>query len=145
MRSLTLLVSTLTVLVACSSSSSQPVQKASTCTDRCCGGDPTRLDCGESVDVTCTVSGDPCTVFGCTGGGFFKHPQTSPSCNADSGLDASMGADVSSSGDAAPAADATSEATVDAAPDATGEAGPDATGGVDAASDAAIDAPADGS
>jgi hypothetical protein len=151
MRPLFLFVSALTVFAACSS---QEVQKAATCADPCCGGNSASLDCGESADVTCTESGDPCTAqtFGCVGGAFFKRPQDSlpASCSDDSGFDSTVGDDATSVGDASdaePAVDAASEAGADAALDAPTDSGaPDseADGSPDAASDGALDAPADG-
>lgn len=157
MRPFFFFVSALTVFAACSS---QEVQKAATCADQCCGGNSSALDCGESADVTCTESGNPCAAqtFGCASGVFFKRPQDSPpaSCSVDSGFDATVGDDATFGGasDAEPPVDASSEAAADAASDAVaavdapadsggpGDTGAD--GGSDAESDGAIDAPADG-
>jgi hypothetical protein len=145
MRPLVLLVSTLTVFVACSS---QQVQKATSCSDPCCGGNPNRLDCSESADVTCTASGDPCTaqLFGCQSGLFFMEPQIHlpASCTADSGLDGTLATDATEPGEAA-AADAPVEATSDTGPDATSDAAPDAASeaGAEAAADAAPDGTSD--
>jgi hypothetical protein len=145
MRPLALLASTLAIFAACSS---QQVQKAATCSDPCCGGVPSRLDCSESPDVTCPVGGDPCAAeaFGCSSGMFFMQPQASlpATCASDSGLDGTV-----ETVDAAPieaASDAPSEATADAAPEgAASDAAPEAAtpAGTDAAADAAGDAASD--
>jgi hypothetical protein len=146
MRPLVLLVPILTLAMA--ACSSQEVQKATTCSDPCCGGNANRLDCSESPDVTCTASGDPCTapLFGCQSGVFFMEPQTHlpASCTADSGLDGTLETDATEPVEGA-AVDATAEATTYSGPDATSDAAPEATSeaGTEAAADAAPDAASD--
>ncbi len=147
MRPLVPLVAALVVFAACSS---QEVQKAKTCSDPCCGGNSASLDCGESADVTCTESGDPCTAqaFGCSGGVFFRRPQASlpATCAADTGLDSTLESDATEPIEDAgfeAATDSGIEASIDGALDSASDAEPDAPGdgGADAASDGALDAP----
>jgi hypothetical protein len=136
MRPLALLVPVLAAFLACSS---EQVAKAPMCSDPCCGGNSALLDCGESSDVTCTQSGDPCSaqLFGCSAGAFFMRPQASlpASCASDAALDATIGDD-----DATPVFEDADEAdvTTDAGLDAPADAG------LDAPAEAAIDAPGDG-
>ncbi len=132
MRLTVLLVGTLLAcLIACHT---EHVVGASKCSDPCCGGNSLFVDCGETPDVSCVESGDPCAAmaFGCMAGVFFEMPQAKlpASCSAtDSGADATM-----------PESDATTGlfgGTPDAAEDATEE------NAADSATEAALDAPSD--
>jgi hypothetical protein len=68
----------LSLLAACGS---EHVEKAATCSDPCCGGDPALLNCAESADVSCNADA-ACGSYGCTGGLFYSHP-----CDAGAGAD----------------------------------------------------------
>ena len=144
MRPLSLLVPVLVTLLACSS---QQVEKAQTCTDPCCGGNSALLNCGESANVTCTESGDPCTAqaFGCSDGTFFKRPQASlpASCASDAEADGTLGDDTTETaedGGLDAASDAPNEGSLDAANDGPLDASDQ---GPDSATDGALDAPID--
>ena len=68
------------LLAACGS---EHVEKAATCSDPCCNGEPALLDCAESPDVSCTAAAACGGSYGCMGGMFFSQP--SPAC--DGGTD----------------------------------------------------------
>lgn len=140
----------LAVLAACHT---EHVEGAATCSDPCCGGNATLIDCGETPGISCVESGDPCEAmaFGCSAEGvFFEMPQATlpASCSAvDSGADATT----------TPASDATTGlfGMTDGGDDATEEGGAEAAAGeggadgateaaVDGATEAALDAPNDG-
>jgi hypothetical protein len=143
---------------------SQTVVSADRCSDPCCGGDPSRVDCGETPAVACIESGDPCTAqaFGCVGGVFFQRPQATlpASCSAtDSAVDGTTAESDGNTGTfgQGPGLDATNadldaldaglDALTDGAPDALTDASPDASmdTGPDALADASLDGTADGS
>src|SRR5580693_7079137 len=93
MRVTVLLVGTLLAsLIACHT---EHVEGAATCSDPCCGGNAILVDCGETPEISCVESGDPCMAmaFGCKAGVFFEMPQAMlpATCSAtDSGGDATM-------------------------------------------------------
>jgi hypothetical protein len=145
---------------------SQPVVSADRCSEPCCGGDPSRVDCGETPAIACIESGDPCTAqtYGCVGGQFFQRPQATlpASCAAtDSAVDGTTAeSDGNGTFGQGPGPDATNadldamdagldaaDTRLDAAPDALPDAGPDAPtdAGPDALTDASLDGTADGS
>jgi hypothetical protein len=149
MRVTVLSVGTLLALLA--ACHTEQVEKAASCSDPCCGGNATLIDCGETPGISCVESGDPCEAmaFGCSAEGvFFEMPQATlpASCSAvDSGADATTAASdaptglfgVTEGGD-----DATEEGGAEAA---TEEAGPDGAteAALDGATEAALDAPND--
>jgi len=136
---------------------SQTVVPAAHCSDPCCGGDPSRIDCGETPAIACLESGDPCTAqaFGCKGGVFFQVPQATlpASCPATDGAadvtttepDASTGTFDQTDGAAADAAPDVGPDATDAGLDATNVAIDAADAGLDAMTDAGVDATPDGS
>lgn len=55
------------------------------CSEPCCGGDPTRVDCGNSPNLSCRADADPYSCeppYGCVDGGFY--PRVIPTCDAGS-------------------------------------------------------------
>jgi hypothetical protein len=126
-------------LLACKS---QTVIGASVCSDPCCGGNAAMIDCGETRDIACVESGDPCMAqaFGCTAGLFFRMPQATlpASCGGgDGGTDATVATIDAATGQFGmmSGADAMAVGGLDAAP----------AGGPDAAGDGGLDATADAS
>ena len=121
-------------LIACKNS--QPVTKAITCSEPCCGGDPEGVDCAENHELQCVEPDDACDAgrpFGCSAGVFFQSTMTV--CEIEAGQpDAGLGADggdlIVLPGDAAAPAEGAAETQTDAAGDAT----------IEAAREAAVDA-----
>jgi hypothetical protein len=139
----------LAFLAACHT---EHVEGAATCSDPCCGGNATLIDCGETPGISCVESGDPCEAmaYGCSAEGvFFEMPQATlpASCSAvDSGTDATTTASDATTG-LFGMTEGGDDATEEAGPEAaTEEAGPDgaAEAAIDGATEAAIDAPNDG-
>jgi hypothetical protein len=111
------------LIAACSSQ--QEVQKAIGCSDPCCAGNATLLDCGESQDLSCVASGDPCTAlaYGCVKGMFFQRAQSAlpATCAGDAGADAASG-DVDTPIGLFGSDDGSDDAETDAVPDAAADA-----------------------
>jgi hypothetical protein len=141
MRVTVLLVGTLLAsLIACHT---EHVEGAATCSDPCCGGNAILVDCGETPEISCVESGDPCMAmaFGCKAGVFFEMPQAMlpATCSAtDSGGDATMEGSDAPTGLFGETPDAAEDATEESSPDGATEAG------LDGATEAALDAPNDG-
>lgn len=102
-RRIAVVVGALASIFACSACSSEAVQKAAGCSDPCCAGDSTHVDCAEHPSLSCTESGDPCTArsYGCVNGTFYLKAPASPpaTCTAaEGGEDAPSDAAASDEG-----------------------------------------------
>jgi hypothetical protein len=149
MRVTVLLVGTLLAsLIACHT---EHVEGAATCSDPCCGGNAILVDCGETPEISCVESGDPCMAmaFGCKAGVFFEMPQAMlpATCSAtDSGGDATTEESDAPTGLFGGTPDAAEDVTEESSPDGATEAGLEGAtdAAIDGATEAALDAPNDG-
>lgn len=138
-----------TLLASLAACHTEHVEGASKCSDPCCEGNSIFVDCGETPDISCVESGDPCAAmaYGCMAGVFFEMPQAKlpASCSAmDSGADATMEGSDATTGLFGGMTDSGDEATVESGPEV--ESGPDGAteAGLDATSEAGLDATSDG-
>jgi hypothetical protein len=99
MRTLVFAAVLLTAASACHKNVT--VVKAIVCTDPCCAGDPSSIDCAENLNLQCTQADVACAggrPYGCMQGDFFLSPLTT--CEIEAGTDAGADAPAESSGGA---------------------------------------------